>query len=59
MILWQAGREGEERLMSELGNVTQRPEDGHLTLEVKAANEMTCDSVWEKLYLLPPFCNLH
>jgi hypothetical protein len=26
-----------------------RPEKGHLTPEVKAANKMTCDYVWDKL----------
>jgi hypothetical protein len=63
-----AGRQGgEERLMSatvkqkklELGNVTWRPEKGHLDPEVKRANEMTCDYVWDKLYPPPShFYNL-
>jgi hypothetical protein len=63
-MLWQEGREGEERLTSatakqrktRLGDVTWRPEEGHLSPEVKAANEMACDFVWDKLYL--HFCNL-
>jgi hypothetical protein len=55
--VWQEGREGEERLMSatgkvELGNVSWRPEEGHLVPEVKTANEVTCDYVWDKPY--PP-----
>jgi hypothetical protein len=29
-----------------------RPEKGHLTLEIKVANEIICDHVWDKLY--PP-----
>jgi hypothetical protein len=41
----------------ELGNVTWRPEEGHLTPEVKVANEMTCDYAWDKPYP-PHFCNL-
>jgi hypothetical protein len=41
----------------ELGNVTWRPEEGHLTPEVKTANEITYDYVWDKLYPLN-FCNL-
>jgi hypothetical protein len=36
----------------ELGNVTWRPEKGHLPPQVRAAKEMTCDYVWDKLY--PP-----
>jgi hypothetical protein len=60
--VWQEGREGEERLMSatinkgklELGNVTWRPEEGHPTLDVKTANEITFDYVWDKLYPLTP-----
>jgi hypothetical protein len=40
-----------------LGNVTWTPEEGHLTPEVKAASEVTCDYVWDKLYP-PHFCNL-
>jgi hypothetical protein len=60
--LWQEGREGEERLMSatvklrkpELGNVTWRSKKGHLTPEVKTANEITCDYVWDKLFPPPP-----
>jgi hypothetical protein len=43
----------------ELGNDTWRPEKDHFTPEVKAANEITCDYVWNKLY--PPhtrICNL-
>jgi hypothetical protein len=28
-----------------------RPEKGHLAPEVKVANEITCDHVWDKLYL--------
>jgi hypothetical protein len=55
--VWQEGREQEERLMNarwnkekpELGNVTWRPEEGHLTPEIRVANEMTCDYVWDKL----------
>jgi hypothetical protein len=47
--MWQEGREGEGRSMSatgkpELGNVTWRLEEGHLTPEVKTDNEITCDS---------------
>jgi hypothetical protein len=38
-----------------VGNVTWRPEEGHLAPEVKTANEITCDYVWDKLYPLPPF----
>jgi hypothetical protein len=34
----------------ELGNVTWRPEEGHLAPEVKAANEIACDYVWDQLY---------
>jgi hypothetical protein len=30
-----------------------RPEKGNLAPEVKIANEIICDHVWEKLY--PPF----
>jgi hypothetical protein len=50
----QEGREGEGRLMGakgklELGNVTWRPEEGHLAPEVKTANEITCDYAWDKL----------
>jgi hypothetical protein len=58
-LVWQEGREG-KRLMSatvkqrkkreELGNVTWRSEEGHLALEVKTVNEITCDYVWDKLY---------
>jgi hypothetical protein len=33
-----------------------RPEKGHLTPEVKIANEIICDHVRDKLY--PHFCNL-
>jgi hypothetical protein len=56
-----AGRQGGEgRLMSAtvkqrktgVEDVTRRPEEGHLIPDVKAANEMTCDYVWDKLY--PP-----
>jgi hypothetical protein len=39
--MWQEGREGEETLNKgklELGNVTWRQEEGHLTPEVKTAN---------------------
>jgi hypothetical protein len=46
--MWQESREGEERLMSatekqrktRIGNVTWRPEEGHLTPEFKTASEM-------------------
>jgi hypothetical protein len=52
--LWQEGREGEDRVMSatrkpELGNATWRPEEGHLAPEVKTANEIACDYIWDKL----------
>jgi hypothetical protein len=45
---------GEERLMSatgkpELWNVTWKPEKGHLHPEIRVANVMTCDYVWDKL----------
>jgi hypothetical protein len=30
-----------------------RPEECHLTPEVKVANKIVCDHVWDKLY--PPF----
>jgi hypothetical protein len=30
-----------------------RPEKDHLTPEIKIANEIVCDHVWDKLY--PPF----
>jgi hypothetical protein len=30
-----------------------KPEKGHLAPEVKMANEIICDHVWNKLY--PPF----
>jgi hypothetical protein len=30
-----------------------RPEKAHLTPEVKIANEIICDHVWDKMY--PPF----
>jgi hypothetical protein len=30
-----------------------RPDKGHLTPQVKIANEIICDHVWDKLY--PPF----
>jgi hypothetical protein len=58
VLLWQEGREGEKRLMSatgkpELGNVTWRPEKGHLAPEVRAANKITCDHVWDKLLPAP------
>jgi hypothetical protein len=48
--VWEEGREREERVVSaigkpQLGNVTWRPEEGHLTPEVKTANEITCDYV--------------
>jgi hypothetical protein len=33
-----------------------RPEKGHLAPEVKMANEIICDHVWDKLPL--HFCNL-
>jgi hypothetical protein len=64
IVLWQEGREGEERLMSaavkqkkkpELGNVTWRPKKGHLDAELRVANEMTCDYVWDKLHPPTPF----
>jgi hypothetical protein len=43
-----------EREKTDLGNVTWvRPEKGHLASEVKVANEIACDHVWDKLY--PPF----
>jgi hypothetical protein len=29
-----------------------RPEKGHLAPEVKMANEIICDDVWDKLYPL-------
>jgi hypothetical protein len=32
----------------ELGNVTWRPEKGHLAPEVKVANEITCDYTLEE-----------
>jgi hypothetical protein len=32
-----------------------RPEKGHLTPEVKAANDSTCDYVCDKLCTTPPF----
>jgi hypothetical protein len=38
----------------ELGNVTWRPEKGHLVTKVKAANKKTCDYVWDKLYTPNP-----
>jgi hypothetical protein len=38
----------------ELGNVTWKPEKVHLTPEVREANAMVCDYVWDKLYR-PPF----
>jgi hypothetical protein len=59
----EAGKQGGEKgLMratvskgkQELGNVTWRPEEGHLTPEVKTSNEMTCDYVWDKLHHPPP-----
>jgi hypothetical protein len=62
--LWQEGKEGEEGLMSatvkqrktRLVNVAWRSEKGHLSPEVKTANEITCDFVWNKLYpALPAF----
>jgi hypothetical protein len=28
-----------------------RPDKGHLAPEVRMANEIVCDHVWEKLYL--------
>jgi hypothetical protein len=40
-----------------LGNVTWRPEKGHLIPEVRAANEVTCDFVWDKLH--PPISFLN
>jgi hypothetical protein len=55
-----AGRQGGGREINEcysktkeLGKVTRRPEEGQLAPEVKTANEITCDHVWDKLY--PPF----
>jgi hypothetical protein len=65
--MWQEGRKWEERLTSatvnkgkpKLGNVTWRPEEGHLTPEVKTASKITCDYEWDKLYHpLPHFCSL-
>jgi hypothetical protein len=63
--MWQEGREEEGRLVS--ATVKQRKtrvvecylesEKGYLTPEVRAANEMICDYVWEKM-LPSHFCNL-
>jgi hypothetical protein len=59
-----AGRQGggreinsavKQRKTRVLGNITWRPEEGHLAPEVKTANEITCDYVWDKLYLWPQF----
>jgi hypothetical protein len=60
-----AGRQGGGREINEhysktkgkpeLGNVTWRPEEGHLAPEVRAASEMTCDYVWDKLQSHPQF----
>jgi hypothetical protein len=36
-----------------LGNVTWRPEKGHLVPEVRVANEIAWDYVWDKLYPHP------
>jgi hypothetical protein len=63
--MWQEGREEEDSLMSatvkqtktRVGNATWRPEEGHLAPEVKTANEIICDYLWDKLYA-PHFCNL-
>jgi hypothetical protein len=35
-----------------------RSEKGHFAPEVKVANEITCDYVWDKLYPPLNFCNL-
>jgi hypothetical protein len=58
-----AGRQGGGREINEcysetkdklkLGKVTWRAEKGHLAPEVKTANEITCNYVWDKLYPLP------
>jgi hypothetical protein len=54
-----AGRQGggreinkcySETKKKQLGNVTWRPGKGHLAPEVKAANEIICDYVWDKMY---------
>jgi hypothetical protein len=63
--MWQEVREGERRSIiatgkqrkTGVGNVTWRPEEGHLTPEVNVANEIICDYVWDKLYP-PHFYNL-
>jgi hypothetical protein len=66
-ILWQEGRAGkrddERECNSEINKKSGfeehhialgvRPEKDHLTPEVKMANEIVCDHVWDKLY--PPF----
>jgi hypothetical protein len=48
-IMTATVKQTNKQTKSELGNVTWRPEMGHLTPEVRAAN----DYVWDKL--LPPF----
>jgi hypothetical protein len=59
--MWQEGSEGEGRLMSAtvkqrktgVGECYLETEKGHLTPEAKAANEMTCDYVRDRLYPTP------
>jgi hypothetical protein len=52
-----AGRQGEGREINECYSKTKenwRPEEGHLAPEVKTANEIACDYVWDKLLPYPP-----
>jgi hypothetical protein len=57
--MWQEGREGKgdnegnsERKKQIWGRSSGvRPDKGHLIPEVKIANEIICEHVWDKLYL--------
>jgi hypothetical protein len=57
--VWGAGKKGDKECYSETkkkqswGMLSKvRPQKGHLAPEVKVANEIACDYVWDKLY--PP-----
>jgi hypothetical protein len=61
LVVWQEGREAEERFMSAtvkqrktgVGECYPETRGGHLASEVKTANEIICHYVWEKLYPTP------
>jgi hypothetical protein len=53
------GRQGGGREINECYSKTKENQrGGHLAPEVKTANEIMCDYVWDKLYSPPHFCNL-